>query len=200
MGTGFEVLGSYDTDDWQAHLRLALDNLALYSLGVDDYVAGRSSKRTLSVIGEQRLFVQHSLLCLTAMHNSAASRLARICHFAGIIYSFLCVFPIPDAAFEYLVTQIKDLLQASDFHEEWTEAPHLLVWVLCMTGIASIATSERTWVVASLDRCLRRLEICTWQQLKTVLQKFLWLPITNDKDGEPLWREVEASSPLSGLA
>lgn len=199
MGTGFDVFRFNDPDTWHTHLRLALDNLALYSLGVDDYVAGRSLKRSLSVIGEQRLFVQHGLLCLTILHSTGASPLCRICHFAGIIYSFLCVFPIPEASFDYLVQQIKECLLENDFLDEWTEVPYLLVWVLFMTGIASTATPERPWVVASLDRCLRRLDIHTWDKLRDVLQSFLWLPITNDKDGEALWREIESSSPLGGL-
>lgn len=65
-----------------------------------------------------------------------------------------------------------------------------------MAAIAAIGMEEREWFVAVLHRCLSRLRIESWEALKDMLLKFLWLPSTNDADGYDLWLEVEESNPF----
>lgn len=200
MGTDFSALKNLDSSFYTDTLQLSLENLALYSLGVDDYITGRSARASLAILADQRSYVHYALLCLIPAEDYGNrlphSPIATICHLAGLVYSFLCCFPMPAAPFGKLVKSIEHQLKAYNWTEEWDKAPRLLVWVLYVTGIAAVETRDRTWVVSTLDRCLRRLKIETWKELKILLSKHLWLPATNDFDGIDLWKEIEESNPL----
>jgi hypothetical protein len=115
----------------------------------------------------------------------------------------LCVFPVPAAPFERLALYIKTLLTTHKFTQEWSEAPRLMLWVTFIAGIATTGLEDdsiRSWFIRVLDWARRRAgieAIDTWESVKNdVLLHFLWLPITNDRDGEDLWREVEEWRPF----
>lgn len=198
MGRGFDVLTRICTSTAAWELQLALRRLALYSLAVDDYMAGRSVKQSLAIIGEQRNFVQHGLMALLAVvPEEEDDAITRICLLAGICYSFLCVFPLPVAPFAILLRQMKSSFFSNDFSHVWKQAPNMMVWILYIAGVASVGSPDhQTWIVAALDRCFRRLKLDSWEEVKAILQDFLWLPITNDNDGIALWEEIETSSPI----
>ena len=204
LGHGFRALEVYATTRFGRRLQVCLDDLALYTLGVDDYVAGRSIRQPLSTLCDQRNYVQHNLLSLLPAKNTVQLEepdpFLTVCHLAALLYSFTCVFPIPAAPFHTLVSRVKHRLSTQGFAAQWEEAPRLLLWILYISGIASVGTADREWFVGTLDRCLRRLKIESWEALREVMLEFLWLPLTNDFDGMDFWDEIDRSNPLGGGA
>lgn len=201
MGSGFDVLLTLDDSQRCTMLRSGLRRMALYSLGVDDYIAGRPARKSLHILAEERLYVQHTFLSMLWMQSGMAASnqapIITVCHLAGVIYSLQCVFPLPTAPFELVVRQLTEQFAAHDFAHEWTQAPQLMIWIIVMLGIAAVDMPEQSWAVAVLDRCVRRLNVASWDDLKILLLKYLWLPITNDPDGMDLWDEIARSNPLS---
>jgi hypothetical protein len=204
LGRGFSVLDNFGSPLTALDLQIALHRLSLYTLAVDDYLAARSSAQSLAMLGEERTFVMYGLMQLAPDLDQPCApgdELLELCYLAIAIYSLLCIFPIADAPFGRLVQRIKSLLLARDFTKEWSEAPKLMLWMSFMTCIASVGQEDgtRTWLVSIIDRCLRRLKIDSFNSLKdSVLLEFLWLPTTNDDDGNDLWDEIEASNPFQG--
>lgn len=203
LGHGFRILKTLRPGNSDG-LLTCLHHLSLYTLGMDDYLAVRPEAQSLTVIAEQRSYVQHDLMTKLPnpnsqdTHDSDQDHLLTLCHLAATIYSFLCIFPIPAAPFHTLATRIRSILASARLAQELTEAPDLMVWISIMGGIASIGSSsgDRAWFVAALDRGLRRLKLESWDELRVILLRFLWFPSTNDYDGGVLWEEIEASDPF----
>jgi len=176
--------------------------LVQYTLAVDDYVQGRDEAQTLSILADERNYVQHSILCLIPSPGSAEAEeetaLYSLCKLAMLVYSMIIVFPLPavGAPFPQLATQIKQQLLHPNIHTRWKEAAEFFFWVTAMGAIASIGTKERHWFIASLDRLTHRLKIYDWLHMREHLSVFLWFASTNDVDGLDLWKEIEASSPF----
>jgi hypothetical protein len=201
MGFGFTAMTELSSSKFCERVRDALCGLASYSLAVDDYIAGRSTRKTLEVLVQERNLVQYNFMCLFPDENDTdigtSEGIVSACQWAGMIYSALCVMPMRAAAFSNLVRKLRRLFVANDFSEEWKVAPKLMTWIIVMVAIAAIGTPERAWAVMMLDRCLRRLAIHSWDGLQKLLSDFLWLPITNEFDGMDLWDEVEQLNPFS---
>ena len=206
MGFGFAVMNRLDFSQRCERVRVGLDGLAMYSLGVDDYIAGRSVRKSLEILAQERNFVQHNFMCLFPGEDEAKEStvdhegLVDVCQSAGMIYSALCVMPLRAAPFAELVRRIRSAFDEQDFRREWDDAPRLMVWILVMIAIAAIGMPDRLWATAKLDRCLRHLRIDTWDDLQSLLSDFLWLPITNEIDGLNLWDELETSNPLASTS
>ena len=198
LGQGFHILTEISSYAETSKLELTLWRLAQYSVFVDDYLAGRSSRETLSVIGELRSLVQHDLMSLLSNYDDDdLDIISFICLRAAIIYSLLCTFPIPAAPFTSLIQSIKSSIIFKCSAEDWERAPRLIIWVIFMASIASEGTMDQLSFLSILERCLGRLNIKSWPDLKEILLSFLWLPITNDVDGITLWQRVVKSNPLS---
>jgi hypothetical protein len=197
LGTAFRRYSS-DSDTYSRKaVWKCLEDLALYSLGVDDYVSGRMVRHRLDVIADQRNFVHHGCLSLLYIHgDSETSLLTRICHLAGLSYSLVCVHPMDEASYHELAYQMIEILRREEFAAEWNNAPELVTWVLFITGMIAKGLKERVWVVATLERCTRKLRVDSWEAMKELLQRHLWLSMTNDQDGIVLWSEMEASNPF----
>ena len=197
LGKGFNVLGILlPNTDTQA-IQFAFQRLALYTLAVEDYITGSPFGQSLVVLADQRNMCQHSLLSLVPKPgDDSEHELVHACRSAATVYSLLCVYPISAASFSELALAIKKTLSARAFEKIRREAPELVVWIVVMGAIAAIGSEHRVWFVAVLDRCLSRLKIGSWDDLKELLEKFLWLSATNDADGYDLWLEVEDSNPF----
>jgi hypothetical protein len=203
MGHGFRALTQLSPTDQNRALYADLDRMALYCLGVDDYAAGRRMRKSLEIFAQERVFVQHSLLMKydeeSAIDPKPDGNITTLTHLTAVIFSLMCVIPLPTAPFHRLVRQVKAHFAYHDFEHEWNEAPEMMTWILFLTGVAAIGMPERKWMVSTLDRCLHRLKIRDWTELKGILLKFLWLPITNDDDGEGLYDEIRGSNPFEEL-
>lgn len=193
---GFTGLLSLQDASAQAVLK-ALQRLAAYVGSVEAYLNNETSAPTVGILAEQRECVQHGMLRLLGLFQDSKPHhpLLKLCHLAGLIFSFTCVFPSPAAPFDTLAKQIKALFQTADLGGTRAELPTLIVWILYMGGTAASGTEHRLWYIVALDRCVRRINIETWEMLRTLLMKHLWLPRTNDVDGIKLWNEIMASDP-----
>jgi hypothetical protein len=206
LGGGFFDVRWFRSSKKFYRLQHALQCLALYTRAVDDYFAGRGLAQNLGLLSEERTFVTHNLLSLTPDLDKPSQKgdeLFDLCHVAAVIYTLLCVFPVPAAPFARLTLRIKDLLMRYKFTQEWSEAPRLMLWITFIAGIATTGLedeSTRSWFIRVLDWARRRaaIEIIdSWEDLRDgLLLHFLWLPITNDRDGEDLWREIEEWRPF----
>jgi hypothetical protein len=213
LGQGFAILNNFGSPRRSLDLQVALHRLSLYTLAVDDYLAGRSVAHSLSVLGEERTLAMHSLMGLTPgggldLGTDACpplplpgDELLDLCHVAALIYSVLCVLPLPAAPFELLIQRARTLFARHSFAREWAVAPTLMLWIAFMAGIAAndnsnnnnnnSSSSSRSWFVSLIRRGASELEIRSFDALKEhVLLEYLWLPTTNDGDGNDLWDEV----------
>ena len=77
-----------------------------------------------------------------------------------------------------------------NFSYELERSPELVTWILFMTGIASAGQPERSWVISKLVSVLDGQQLDTWEDVGRSLQRFLWLPRTNEQDGMILWNEI----------
>jgi hypothetical protein len=199
MGTAFNAAIAHQQTNPAKNLAAvskSLENLALYSLQADDYVAGKPNAPTLDVMADQRNMIQHGLMSLMNIHNApeSISPLLRLCHLASMVYSFLCVFPVGHAPFRALVFRIRSVITEAGARTTCpTATQQLVLWALCLTGIVvKPGTGSSTWVLTMLDEYLERLEIPSWKAFRDAMLGFLWLPITNDQDGVRLWSEIVA--------
>lgn len=111
IGGGFKVIhslqfGSHDETTYRESLSMTLRLVSLYTLAIDDYLAARPEARNLAILGEQRNYVHHSLMCLTPSFEEDAAHAHHVFdlrQMAALVYSFLCVFPIPSAPFARLL-------------------------------------------------------------------------------------------------
>jgi hypothetical protein len=63
------------------------------------------------------------------------------------------------------------------------------------------SSSSRSWFVSLIRRGASELEILSFEALKEhVLLEYLWLPTTNDGDGNDLWDEVGRVRPIDPFA
>jgi hypothetical protein len=195
IGNGFQQLHGV-TDSSQAQdLLVALNRLALYSLAVDDYIAGRPMRYELPTLSEHRNYVHFEYIrWLPDVENSRqpTNPLMSFVHLCGLIYSLLCVFPMPKAPFEGLVKKIRHLLDSHDILRD-NRPSGILLWALWMTGIACVGLPDRRWCVDLLRGQLRICRVNRWSDMRAILQEHLWLPITNDFDGIDLWEEITQS-------
>ncbi|KIW70546.1 hypothetical protein, variant [Phialophora macrospora] len=211
LGRGFAILDNFGSPLRALDLQIALHRLSLYTLAVDDYLAGRSVAQSLSMLGEERTLVMHSLMGLTpgvpdldtdARPLAPGDELFDLCHLAALIYSVLCVLPLPAAPLELLVHRTRTLFARHGFAREWAGAPTLMLWSAFMAGMAALGVNDdnnnngndndKSWFVGLIRRGARELEIRSFEELKErVLLQYLWFPTTNDGDGSDLWAEVD---------
>ena len=113
---------------------------------------------------------------------------------ATYIYALLITFPFSAnmAPFEELAALLRNEVSVLDTLDLCIEDIKLLVWVLVMGAVAAIDTVERIWFVSMLRQVVGVVEIGSWEEMRDLLGRFLWLGSTSDVDGRVLWGEVEA--------
>jgi hypothetical protein len=113
---------------------------------------------------------------------------------ATYIYALLITFPFSAnmAPFDDLTALLRNEVSVLDTLDLCIEDIKLLVWVLVMGAVAAIDTVERIWFVSMLRQVVGAVEIGSWEEMRDLLGRFLWLGSTSDVDGRVLWGEVEA--------
>jgi hypothetical protein len=96
-------------------------------------------------------------------------------------------YPLASVGSTNLVRRLKDTLSSISDLERY--AP-LLLWLLFMGGITS-KSLDRVWFMAHLIRVLPK--DSTWQNMKGVLKKVLWIEKLHDAPCYDLWKEIEVS-------
>jgi hypothetical protein len=204
----FYTLGSLGSGVWQAwgpstatevkDLCIVVRHVCDFAIVVENYIQGRWSPRTFTVIIDQRNFVQHSLMSLKSKREvlddgaTIGESLYEPCRLAVIAFSFLVVFPLPPVVgpFESLSDQLLAELTTINMDDESVSQPRLLLWILVMGAIAAIGLPEREWFIRRIHDLSVKMGIVNFEEMKGVLQTFLWLPSANDPDGQDLWTEI----------
>jgi len=147
-------------------------------------------------VADQRNLIQHKLVSLpSAPHSQIAatnSNIYEIMRLSTIIFSLLTIFPVTASAapFLQLSTQLHAQLQDINIYAQSPDESSFITWAVIMGGIAAIGTPNRSWYVSILRSLYLHLGFRSWDQLKTILERFLWLGSTNDVDGIALWLEL----------
>jgi len=201
---GFKVLHEVLPSQDATELYEVVIKLSNYMLAVDDFVMGRPRAQSLKRLANQRNFVQHCLMlkCPDETDRNLGENKAfyTTSWLAIVIYSLITVFPISHqtAPFAQLSLRIKDFTSSPAIHTRWREAPSLMLWVTVMGALAAADLPERSWYISVLERLTNRLNIGSWDDMRTELQKFLWYNSVSEPDGQRLWKEIKRSSPFSG--
>jgi hypothetical protein len=91
-----------------------------------------------------------------------------------------------------LARRIWSQFQDYTFASEWARAPELMLWITMMTAVASRGRAVQTRAVVFLALQLDRHSVLTWDDFRhRILMNYLWLPMTNDRDGIEIWSQVE---------
>ena len=202
LGSGFwEVWGPSTTVEVN-QLCMVIQHICDFTIVVENHVEGRWMPRTFTGIIDQRNFVQHSLMSLRTRQELVDSNsvigepLYECCRLAVIVYSFLIIFPLPpvEGPFEALAAQLQMDWIATDLDRPTKSRSRILLWILVMGAIAAIGLPERPWFLLQIRTLSRRMGIGDWEEIRDVLQSFLWLPSASDLDGQDLWIGMQAET------
>jgi hypothetical protein len=135
--------------------------------------------------------IQHCLLTYTddplvwgrKRHVEEALRMASLIYIKEILQEF----PRSATGSRNLVQKLKTSL--SVVKECWQLGSWLL-WLFFVGGTASKAGPDRAWFTAHLVRMSMTLELSTWDEVKDILDKLLWIETTHDSMCKSLWDEV----------
>lgn len=167
--------------------------MAAYTIIVCNHTQRIAVQENKGELADIRNFVQHYLLSLPPSEKltTIPDPLYEATRLTALIYSLLIVFPVhgPRAPFAELASQLRFNLSFLDLDKQ--KETKLLLWILVMAAIAGINAANRVWFVWAVREFALRLGIKSWEGLKDILDGFLWLGITNDKDGQAVWQEVE---------
>ena len=202
LGSGFWEVWGLSTTVEVNQLCMAIQHICDFTMVVENHVEGRWMPRTFTEIIDQRNFVQHSLMSLKTKQELVDSNsvigepLYECCRLAVIVYSFLIVFPLPpvEGPFEALAAQLQMDWIVTGLDRPTKSRSRILLWILVMGAIAAIGLPERPWFLSQIRTLSRRMGIGDWEEMKDVLQSFLWLPSASDLDGQDLWIEMQAET------
>ncbi|OAG39565.1 hypothetical protein AYO21_06209 [Fonsecaea monophora] len=205
LGTSFRHVWSAgsSTPSYIDDLLAVIQDICDFTVVVENHASGRWVPRTSPVIIDQRNYVQHSLMSLPSAEELLAPKPTDValddsqyetCRLACIIYSFLVVFPVPPVVgpFETLIDRLKSALQTTEWKSFGRPRRKLHLWTLTMGAIGSIGLPDRPWFLLRIMEVLDDdFDMAGWQDLKGLLQSFLWHPRTSDLDGLDVWKAVQ---------
>ena len=171
-------------------IRLACD----LTIVIENCTQGRWLRPIPEMI-DQRNYVQHSLMSLPTSQDlidrgvDICDPYYDSCRLATIIYSFLLIFPVPPVSgpFETLTLQLRRELETMSLENKDCPRPEMHLWILVMGAIASLGLPARPWFLSRAMALSDTLDLHEWQDLKRVLESFLWHYSTSDVDGVEVW-------------
>lgn len=90
-----------------------------------------------------------------------------------------------------LIDVVKNDLNSFDTNAAQTK--ELFLWVLFLCGVAVVGTKQRIWFVATLAKIIVELHICSWDEVKMTLMKFLWVDRIHEDPCREIWEEVQTT-------
>jgi hypothetical protein len=198
IGRGFPEDWRHSNIQLLRDLFTTLRYMAGYTVLVYNHCQGTAMQST-GALTDQRNSIQHRLLSLPPHPYEQCSegicRLYESTRLTAEVYSLLCVYPYPrgHAPFGELASLLRKELSGLDLGNVSYEESKLLLWILVMGAIVTVGALERLWFISTLRHVSGRLELESWQEMKSILTTFLWLDMTNDIDGSDVWDEVSPS-------
>ncbi|RFU29231.1 hypothetical protein B7463_g7088, partial [Scytalidium lignicola] len=88
-----------------------------------------------------------------------------------------------------IIQKLKSCLDIMETNTRQTK--ELFIWILFLGGGAATSTRDRTWFVARLGKALMEWQVCSWEDAKSLLMKFLWVEAIHADSGRDLWDEAQ---------
>ena len=146
-----------------------------------------------AVLNEWRNNVQLRLVSLPLAEDLFApvqeARFYELCRLTALLYSCGVTFPLPSSR-DWDINLVEAIRTTLEGMESVPE--DLLVWICMLAGItAAPGGAQRAWFIKLLTRTGWA---CTWDEVKVVLNTFLWMNMACDVGGRILWKEVLGES------
>jgi hypothetical protein len=130
----------------------------------------------------------------TPDENGVSVCMSEACRYASAIFLFLpfdCHFPNPALVLNSLLHKLKSAVN------NVVTFPgvdcHLMVWLLVIGGVISLNTAERGWFVGYLVSVVTELGLNSWEDMKQVLERVIWVQTINDLKFRQLWEGVQSA-------
>lgn len=202
LGKGFRLLWNEPRCSYIKEFLDIVQDICKYTQLVNEYVEGRMVHVKLSETIDQRNLTQHKLLSLptgdaieAGPNSEAVESIYEPFRLATNIFSLLVVFPLPPetAPFALLASKLRE--QLSRTLSDGAALPtQPLLWILVMGGIAAIDTPHRSWFVCKIGTLMTGMGLAAWEDVRSILQYFLWLEGVSEFDGRMLLGEYLSGS------
>lgn len=114
---------------------------------------------------------------------------AELCRLAALAFSYGVIYPLAcHGPLESLVKQLKGVFE--DDTTITSKPSEFLLWVAVMGAMAASHTRDDVFFIDMLKMQLKRREVASFNQLKKVMSKFLWLGAACDRGARRLWKQV----------
>jgi hypothetical protein len=203
LGPGFR-LRNHGTD---YELRQLLSSACRLIAAIDEFQREAPGRYPLPSLTVKAIALQHRMLSLSPPSPSTdlafgnlADCIFQIVRLATFIFSDFVFFPTAEArnGRKRLATILKDHLTSycKIYSAQLSKSPtldfghnHLILWSLVLGGAASSSSSSREWYVLQIFERVSAQQV-TWDDLQTVLHKFLYYDYVLDRSVANLWVEA----------
>jgi hypothetical protein len=175
------------TSGFNSSLVSVLQDLVRFTYAVNYAIDHRDVLFHPRAFDEDTVLLQRALLAFLDTETGVE----KACRIGALIYmkSIIREFPSTAISSKRMVQRLKSSL--TSISEDARIAP-VLLWLYFMGGIASQGSSERAWFVAHLLRMTFTIgRFPSWEGVKGVLKKVLWVEPILEKVCKMLWNEVE---------
>lgn len=203
LGAGFR-LRNHGSD---YELSQLLSSACRLIAGIDEFQRGVPGRYPLPSLSVKAIAFQHRMLSLSPpslstdlIFGDREDCIFQIVRLTTFIFSDFVFFPTAEArnGRQRLAAVLKDHLNiyfeihSAQLSESATfnfDHDHLILWSLVLGGTASSSTSSREWFVLQIFERVAAQQV-TWDDLQTILRKFLYYDYVLDRSVTNLWVEV----------
>jgi hypothetical protein len=132
-------------------------------------------------------YLLHSILTVptTATASCCCSR------YAGALYILFFAnsrFPNPDRMISRLIDDLRVSIERVEFEKRRLSS--FAFWLLSVGGVAAAGQPRRSWFVARLMKLAPVLNLGSWDEVRDLLARFLWIEPICSSAYKSLWEEV----------
>jgi hypothetical protein len=200
LGTGFR-LRDYGVDHELSQL---LSSACLLVAAIDEFQREAPGRYPLPTLAVKAIALQHRILSLATQSplsidlctGGLEDFISQIVRLTTFIFSDFVFFPTAEArnGRQRLAATLKEFLSVCfETHSaelsELNVFDHLILWSLVLGGIASSSIDNREWYILQTFERVAAQQV-TWDDLQTILRKFLYYDYVLDRSVTNLWVEV----------
>lgn len=144
------------------------------------------------------VYERRLLHCLLASYQSNTRPLAdfilRSYVWAAFIYTYSTLrrYQLSSMFYGIFVKRLRGVLNHTEFLRQWSYSnPAMLLWVLVVGAVAAKRRPQRTWFVSQLKPVCAVLNIASAEQMRWLLQQFIWAGCELGLGLNALWAELE---------
>jgi len=147
--------------------------------------------------------IQHHILAFQPASSKSPQEavVETLCHFGArlyvkTVYDFhlwlqIGVLASPSWIDSATTQELKSCIDAID--KTSPQASLLCLWIVFLGGSVVAGTKDRTWFVARLARMIMEMQICSWEDAKSLLMGFLWLDRVHESPCKNMWDEASVT-------